>query len=208
MQEAIFRNIKWWIGYFGTDILDLLLVVDDCNSLDPNVRYANFEVTFDKHFSLWSHFATRVGVGTPSILLKLDKVEDLGGCDTKYDILFIVSFNTLSPTFDADGDQRSKQIGHSPEALLRYVDRMTCAITSMVRSTYFDHTGTLMERDVFDDMADIAGWEYPLRMGNRVEFTQGNINAFDEQLSFSIGVRLDIEDLNCNGTPSVFCKEC
>lgn len=185
-EYTLYRNMKRWLFTYGNELLDLLLPVYDPDTLIPSQRYHNLSEEFDKHFNLLAYYSMQAQPHLPVILVEFDDIT-YNSCFRKYAITFHVYFQVISPIEYSDNEII---IANSPESILEYRERITCALRHMV-----EQMGVELRNTIFNN----EPWGYPLYYDtDKWEEYKLNGKAGDEILHFSLEVELSDNKSHCS----------
>lgn len=183
---TLFRNYKRWLVTQGSQLLDLLLTVQDDTSSDPAIRYGeDFASQFNTHFNLLAVYGSQRQPELPAILVSFQALEP-AACFNRMRVSFDCYFQTVSP-HDACDNQYI--VANTPEAILEYKTRVENALCLMVHFTPGD-----MRRANFNGKP----WEVPINYNVNSE-DMGPLSGLltDEVLHFQTSFDLTDEVSSC-----------
>jgi len=210
-EVSIFKNIKKYIATFDTELLDLLLVIDNPNSRNPEKRYKDFARQFNAHFGYWALWNEKVGMELPSLAVQFTPLDTDSGCFQKYQICFIVRFTTVPLNRDTDGDTRMYTVNSSPEQILEYKERFDLALHDIMDGIDVDSEGHIERYNAFSKLKNkrLNGklWAYPLDVTVLSESTS-DLVSYNEILQFSHCFTVMVENPDCKTHGVPLCKNC
>lgn len=118
IELRLWTTVRRYIYLHGQPFLDLLLAIDNPEEFDDyKVRYHDFDIEFEKHFTHEAFSRSQLGSHFPMVALGFRQMNG-SICAPEYTIVFNFAYQTISPRDCRDNGE--VEIVNTPEGILKY----------------------------------------------------------------------------------------